>query len=347
MNTAAADASRSVVVLAYGEEAWLDDCLAALHATLRDRDELVVVDNGCTRDDLSELVHRAGGRVVTPAANLGYAGGCNAGARASNGDVLVFVNSDAVVDADCLPRLVRALSESNVGIACAKIVLADEPARINSIGNPVHVTGLTWSGGFGEQSSAYPTTRPVTSATGCVFAIGRELWDDLGGFWEVFFAYLEDTELSLRCRLHGLDVVCVGDAVARHHYEFSRNKRKMFLLERNRLLVLGTVLERGTLVRLAPVIVLFELLMLPLALAQGWGREKLRAWRWLVMHRSTLRRRRDLVQRSRTIDDAVIVPLLTRRLDPANVTRPPGMAVIDGLVRAWCAIVFRPRRTAG
>ena len=63
----------------------------------------------------------------------------------------------------------------------------------------------------------------------------------LGGFCEPMFAYCEDTDLSLRCWQRGWRVVLVPDAVVLHRYEFSRNPQKLFLLERNRLLMVLTV----------------------------------------------------------------------------------------------------------
>ncbi len=55
----------------------------------------------------------------------------------------------------------------------------------------------------------------------------RNLWEDLGGFAEEYFAYVEDTEMSLRLWQRGLTVEYVPDAVVLHHYAFSRNKRQV------------------------------------------------------------------------------------------------------------------------
>lgn len=335
----------SAVVLAYGDEPWLELCLTALREDGGDELEIVVVDNGCTFEGFDELVERVGGSVLRPASNLGFASGCNAGARSATGDVLVFVNSDAIVERGCIDGLVAALADRRIGLASACIVLADSPERVNSVGNPVHVSGLTWAGGFGDPVSLHTRSMPVTSATGCVLAARRETWTELGGFWDDLFAYLEDTELSLRCWLRGLEVQYVAGARARHHYEFGRNDRKFYLLERNRLLLIATLYRTTTIVRLAPVLLLFELLMLLLALRQGWLPAKLRGWFWIVRHFSLVRRRRRHVQRTRSCGDQVILTRLRRRLDPSNVSAPPGVAVVDAIVRGWCRIAL-PRETA-
>ena len=153
----------------------------------------------------------------------------------------------------------------------------------------------------------------------------RSLWEDLGGFAEEYFAYVEDTEISLRIWQRGLTVEYVPDAVVLHHYEFSRNENKFYLLERNRAILLLTTYQRRSLLLLAPMLLLTEILMLGAATAGGWGGAKLRGWRWLWQHRSWLRARRALIQSERVVPDAVVFERVTARFDPANIAAPPGV----------------------
>ena len=86
----------SAVVLAYGPEPLLDDCVHALLSSAGPQLEVVVVDNGCTTDAVERVVGDPRVRVVRPSTNTGFAGGANLGAAEATGGVLVFVNSDAV-----------------------------------------------------------------------------------------------------------------------------------------------------------------------------------------------------------------------------------------------------------
>ncbi len=72
--------------------------------------------------------------------------------------------------------------------------------------------------------------------------------------------------------------------MAVHDHDFSRNARKMFLLERNRFLTVLGDYPTHLLLRVLPVILLLEPLYLVIALRDGWGREKVRAWGWLLRH---------------------------------------------------------------
>lgn len=310
----------SVVVLAYGPEPLLDDCVHALLRSDGADVEVVVVDNGCTSDALERLRGRPGVRVLGTLTNRGFAGGCNLGARNTTGDVLVFVNSDAVVEPSAIAALATALEVERVGIASGSLRLMDRPDTMNSAGNPVHFLGLSWAGGLGEPATWYADQRPVASATGAVMAIRRSTWDALGGFFEPMFAYCEDMELSLRCWQHGWSVEYVPDAVALHAYDFHRNPRKMYLLERNRLLVLLTVYASRTLWLVAAPLLALELAVLAVACRQGWGLQKVRGWWWLMLHIPMLRSRRAEVQTARTQSDAAIAARLTGLFSPGPET---------------------------
>ncbi len=328
-------ATVTVVMLAYGAEEWLDEAVRAALASGRIQPEVVVVDNGCTTDAVERVGRLAGVRVVVPDTNTGFSGGCHRGAAQATGTYLAFVNSDAIVAPDALSRLVDVASEPHVGLATASVRLADAPELINSAGNPVHFTGLSWAGGFGEPASRYAERCRVMAGSGCCLVMRRDLWEDLGGFAEEFFAYCEDTELSLRLWQRGLTVEYVPDAVVLHHYEFSRNKRKLYLLERNRAILIVTAYAGRSLLVLAPALLLTEFGMLCAALVGGWSRAKLAGWRWLWRNRGWLRSRRAMIQSERRIPDAVIFERMTARFDPANIASPSAVGIFNALMSGY------------
>ena len=329
----------SVVMLAYGSEPWLGEAVRAALASTRIDVDLILVDNGCTTDSVSRLDGLARLRVLRPESNAGYAGGCLLGAQQATGEYLAFVNSDAVVEPDALAKLVAVAAESGVGLAMASVRLADEPEVMNTAGNPWHVAGLSWAGGFGQPASRYSQRRPVPVGSGCCFVVRRDRWQKVGGFAEEFFAYHEDTDLSVRVWQRGWSVEYVPDARVAHHYEFSRNELKLQLLERNRLVLLLTTYQPRTLLLLAPVLALTELAMLAAATAGGWLPAKLRGWAWLWRHRSWLRERHRAIQRARKVGDRDLAHLMTARFDPANVAAPPGVRVYNALVSGWWVLV--------
>lgn len=328
-----------VVVLAYGDEPYLHEAVAAVLGSTGVEVEVWLVDNGCTTDAVATLPADPRLHVLRPAENLGFTGGANLGAQHVTAPVVAFVNSDAVCRPDALATLVAALADDSVGAVCAKIELADPPGTVNSVGNPLHVLGLSWAGHMGEPAQAFTTPHDVASVSGAAMALRRSTWDRLGGLPPEYFAYLEDLELSWRTWQHGLRVVCDPRAVVVHHYEFSRSPLKMYLVERNRLVFVATTYGLRLLLALLPVLVAFELAITLVATRQGWARQKLAGWRWVLTHLPAVARRRRLVQRTRRRPDRDLVHLMTATFDPAQLPLPPGSGVLQLALSAYWRLV--------
>lgn len=334
--------SMSVIVLAYGDEEWLGECITSVLASEGEEPEVVVVDNGAAAASLATVSDLPGVRILTPGKNLGFAGGVNAGVRASSGDVIVLLNSDAYVATDTLALLGDRARQPEAGIVGALVLLADEPDTVNSAGNPLHILGLSWAGRMGDPASSVPPViDDVASASGACLAISRALWDRLDGFWDPYFAYLEDMDLSWRTRQLGLPVRILGEARVWHHYEFSRTDIKAYLLERNRLVLLLTCHERRTLAALALPLVALEAAMLVLAIAQGWGRQKVRGWVWLARNLPAVVRRRAAIQAARRVPDSDLVDHLVDTFSAQQLGMPAAGQALEVVLKAYWQIARR------
>ena len=331
----------TAVILAYGAEPWLeravDSCLASTDATV----DVVVVDNGCTGDGIGLVKDKPGVKVVTPTENTGYAGGCMVGSAEATGEFIAFVNSDAIVEPPALARLAAVADEPGVGMAMGSIRLADTPELINTSGNPMHYVGLVWAGGYEDPAEQHAERRSVLCGSGCCFVIRRDLWEKIDGFAPEYFAYHEDTELSLRLWQQGYTVEYVPDAIVHHHYEFSRNALKMHLLERNRLVVVLTTYSRRSLILLSPMLALTESAMLVASTLGKWGKPKVRGYRWLWQNRRWIAARRKRLQSERTVRDRELVTRMASRIDASNAAAPPGVSVFNAVAGGYWWLVRR------
>ena len=330
-----------MIVLGYGAEQYLEQCLKAICADLARGDEVILVDNGIENRDSRTLVMDSRVRIIGEGGNLGFAGGCNAGAAAASGEVLIFVNSDAIVRTGSIGPLASVATESAIGIASGSLHLADEPDKVNSVGNPIHYLGVTWAGACGEPATQHAERKQIACATGGFFAIRRAVWDDVGGFEERYFAYHEDTDLSLRTQLLGYRIDYVPNAIADHYYEFSRNPQKMYLVERNRLLVVLTDFPTPVLRVVVPMLLLTEPAFLVLAIMQGWTRQKLSGWVWLIRHLGFIRKLRKSIQSTNQMSAKEFAGLLQSRIEPPMITPPPGMGLLNKLLAAYWRLARR------
>jgi GT2 family glycosyltransferase len=215
-----------------------------------------------------------------------------------------------------------------------RLRLLAEPELLNSAGNVVHLAGIAWPGGYRSRADALTGELDVPYASGAALAVRADVFRELGGFTSELFMYQEDLELSWRARLHGLRVVLSPRADVYHDYRFEPDRRKRYLLERNRLVFVLSAFSPRLLAVLAPVLVSAELAIFALAVREGWGREKVAGWAWLLRNARWLAGHRRETQRLRRVSDRELARVLTPVVDP-------GMASLPRLANAGNRVVSR------
>lgn len=141
----------------------------------------------------------------------GFAVTCNRGAASTDADVLVFLNDDTV----CMDGWLEAL-EAALGASVGDVIAGSHLFYTDG--------GTQHSGVFLRRCGvleAYNRTVPapsgeVPAVTGACLAVGRSLWDRLGGFDEGFRNGYEDVDLCLRARSLGASVRFVAESRVVH-----------------------------------------------------------------------------------------------------------------------------------
>jgi len=208
----------SVVVVVYESGPTLAECLAALRAQTFADFELVLVDNASS-DRVAQAAAAAdpGLTLIENATNLGFAAAVNQGARAAAGEWLVLLNPDAYADARWLERLMAA-ADANPAVRSftSRQLMANNPTRLDGLGDVMSLAGFPFRGGFGHEDPGPLKPGWVFSGCGGAMMVQRALFLQLGGFDERLFCYCEDVDLGYRLRLVGEPTLLVPDAVVRH-----------------------------------------------------------------------------------------------------------------------------------
>ncbi|MGI9538611.1 MAG: glycosyltransferase family 2 protein [Miltoncostaeaceae bacterium] len=337
----------AVIVVTYNQGPEVSALFDALGETRREGDEIIVVDNE-SADGTADLAegHDAVDRVVRSGANVGFGAACNAGARASEADTLVFLNPDCVPEPDFMKEIRRGPAEWSAWMGL--VTLADG-AHVNTAGGVAHFTGLAWAGRYGEPvDDVPPSPHLVGFLSGACLAVRRPVFDELGGFCEDFFLYGEDVELSHRLRLAGHRFGVVPAARVRHDYDFHKGDLKWELLERNRaLLVLRTY--PGPVLRLAaPALVAIELFLIPYAFLSGWGGAKLRALSGVLRRLPAVRAERRRVQATDAVEPVEFALALSGRLSSPFLGGVGRSGPVNALLGAyWDFVIEVLRRRQG
>ena len=323
--------------------------LPALAAQLDDGDELIVVDNDSSDGTPGAVRELAPDAIVVEAgANLGFAAGCNRGASTASGELLCFLNPDAVPDPGFREAIERPLADGRGWAAWQGLVTAEGGRVVNTRGGVVHFTGIAWAGGagepFAEGSRGVPAREPSTSEPGFVsgacLAIPRPVFERIGGFAEGFFLYHEDVDLSLRLRLAGERLGVEPAARVEHAYEFAKGPAKWRQLERNRWATLIRTYPAALLALLAPALVATELALVPVSAAGGWFGQKLLAWGDTLSAAGRLLGERRRIQAGRAIDAGEFARGLTADLASPYLGRAGRSRALRGALRAYWSVVL-------
>lgn len=349
----------SVVTVTYRQGEGVRAALAALGRELREDDELIVVDNA-SGDSTPEVVLEAAPRaaLIRSPENSGFPAACNRGAQQARGELLVFLNPDAVVEPGWRDAIARPLGDGSGWDAWQALVTAEAGRVVNTRGGILHFTGIAWAGGAGEPlverratdgpnggsgAPAGETAEPTDPGfcSGACFAISREHFERLGGFAPDFFLYHEDVDLSLRVRLAGGRLGVASDARVDHEYDFHKGPAKWRYLERNRWATLIRTYPGALLALLAPALLATELALIVVSLAGGWFGEKRRAWADTLRALPRLLAERRGIQRSREIGAGDFARALSARLDSPYLGAARRSAALRWLLDAYWGVVLR------
>jgi GT2 family glycosyltransferase len=216
-------ASVAVVIPSWNSAALLPRCLGSLREQGVEL-ETLVVDNGSGDGTLAYL-EREGVPHISLPRNEGFAVAVNLGASRVRSPAVLVLNADTVLEPGAVPALLEALeADPSLGGVQPRILQLEEGAgtdaahaRLYSAGQGLTRDGRALEEGAGEaQSPACLQAREVFGVCGAACLLRRELFEQLGGYDERYFAFYEDVDLNVRARIAGWRFSYVPEAVVWH-----------------------------------------------------------------------------------------------------------------------------------
>ncbi len=210
----------SIVIVTRNTRELLESLLLSIEAddSLKSTiNDIVVVDNAS--DDGTGAMLAAGFPAVSCIRNdenRGFAAAVNEGIRRSSGRFVLFLNSDTRLIPGEMRRILAFMEdEPSAGITGPQLVYEDgRPQRSFALEPSLALELLPRSllepffpGRFRTKGAGLSAPHDVHSLIGAAIMARRELLDELGGFDERFFFFLEETDLCMRTRRRGYRVV--------------------------------------------------------------------------------------------------------------------------------------------
>ena len=231
-----------MVVVNWNRKDLLRACLCSLQRQFGVTFETIVVDNGSTDGSAEMAEAEFSVRVIRNRENRGFCAANNQGIEAADGEFVALLNNDAEAEPGWLAALYRACTQGpDIGMAAGKVLIWEDPGRIDKAGHLMFPDGQNRGRGTGElDRGQFDREEEVLWPDGCAAMYRKKMLDDIGGFDEDFFAYGDDAELGLRGRIAGWRCWYTPRAVVRHHRGATMGKgsgARLKLIERNRVLL--------------------------------------------------------------------------------------------------------------
>ncbi len=207
--------------------------------------EVIVVDNG-SGDGSPGMVSREfpGIRLIRNGDNRGFCAANNQGIEAASpaSRYIVLLNNDAVPATGWLSALVEVAGLlPGAGMVASKILVYENPSRIDKVGHLLYLDGQNRGRGTGQTDHGqFDHVEEILWPDGCAALYRREMLKEIGGFDEDLFAYGDDADLGFRARVAGWRCWYAPKAVVRHHRGSTlglQSSRRIELIERNRVLL--------------------------------------------------------------------------------------------------------------
>ncbi len=190
---------------------------------------MIVVDNNSTDgtyEKLSELTKKINFelKIIRNNENLGFAKGNNLGVKEAKYSNLLFLNNDTIAEHDFIDKPIRLLNSSKVGAVGIKLLYPDGLIQHAGLafGKNKLATHI-----FNFYKSDYPQankTKEVSAITGACFFIKKNIFEQLGGFDEIFINGQEDIDLCMKIKKAGLKIWYVPEAWVYHLESQSANR---------------------------------------------------------------------------------------------------------------------------
>lgn len=238
----------SVVIVNWNGAQYLHPCLKALHEQTLLPQEILLIDNASTdhscqvfEDFQAQQTSLHSEKQTQPApalrlirntSNQGFCRANNQGIRESQGEFVLLLNPDVILDSAFLARLVKLMhSDQMIGIVTGKLLSGYEQSKIDSTGIIIRKNRRAFDRGQREvDTGRYNEIEEVFGATGAACFYRKAMLDDIqceGEYLdELFFMYKEDVDLSWRARLFGWKCMYTPEAVGWHYRTWGTGKRK-------------------------------------------------------------------------------------------------------------------------
>lgn len=331
--------SFGIIIVTFGNEDNIKNLIKSIISEKKYGDKLVIIDNhpnhGCAK--IADKIQ--GVDIVIRSMNIGFAAGCNVAANKviDNVDSILLINPDIVPRTGAISRL-RKFSGRKYDAWMGTVLLPN--GKINSAGNTVHVSGLSWCGEFNKSVRTIAKRRTIDFASGACLVVSSEAWVKLSGLAEEYFMYYDDTDFSMRMHHFGLRIGIVTDAYFKHDYAYNKGAHKWFYIERNRLIFIFEQWPAFILLISLPMFLAVEVGLLVVSIYEGRFLLRVRSIFSFVRMVPGLVYKRFYIQRNSKLSNLMFFKYLDSNLSSPLLGRFTSSKLVNGVFGIYYRLTY-------
>jgi GT2 family glycosyltransferase len=210
----------SIIIVSFNARGDLERCLASLHAALPSTShDIIVVDNASSDGSAAAARQWPDVTVVEAGSNVGFAAANNIGMRATSSTYLLLLNSDTVVPAGAIDRLLAELErQPDVAVVGPRLVDGSGRAEL-SFGRMIGPFN-EWRQKRRARSGAVDALTKQRQypdwVSGACLLVRRADAEAVGGLDERYFMYTEDVDFCAAIRARGRRILFTPDVEVVH-----------------------------------------------------------------------------------------------------------------------------------
>lgn len=227
----AVDRTIDIVIVNWNSGELLCRCIQSIAAYGGEHvAQVIVVDNGSTDGSMDVGIADLIFTTISAGKNLGFGKACNLGVRHGRAPFILFFNPDAELREGTISEALAYMmgpDGRNVGVCGIRLVdesghphrhCARFPGPRTFLGNSLGLTRLLrrWFPPVLMTNFDHLSDCSVDHVMGAFYLMPRAVFEELGGFDEDYFVYLEDLDLSKRVKNAGYSIEYRAGPVAYH-----------------------------------------------------------------------------------------------------------------------------------
>ncbi|WP_445718540.1 glycosyltransferase family 2 protein [Flavobacterium sp.] len=230
------DIELSVIIINYNGIKYLKECLDSLHQKLNNISfEIIVLDNNSSDDSCAYLkTNFPEVKLIESKINHGFGKGNNEAVRTAKGNYLLLINNDTIVLDDLLPVLEFLKKDNSIGVIGINMLNGKKeyiPAAGNfpNIKNMFQLKKLLHSGKEFGSGNFLRDSYDVDWLGGSFLLLSKTIYENINGFDEDYFMYVEDVDFSKKIANLGLKRIFLPNYNYIHFVGFTKAKNPMLI----------------------------------------------------------------------------------------------------------------------